>query len=109
MDALRTDPRVCFLVEEVGPQVTWRHGCGISQIYESVMCFGKAEIVEEVQERKRILERMINKFVPVEAPAMKEGNIPNTAVVRIRIEWMTGKANRLNPEHTLVSNRFKPQ
>ena len=43
MEALQVDSRVCFLVDEVGPQVLWGQGCGISQVYESVVCFGNAE------------------------------------------------------------------
>jgi nitroimidazol reductase NimA-like FMN-containing flavoprotein (pyridoxamine 5'-phosphate oxidase superfamily) len=39
MEALRADSRVCFQVDEVGAQVLWDQGCGISQIYKSVICF----------------------------------------------------------------------
>ena len=35
------------VVDEVGPQVTWEKGCGVSQIYRSVTCFGRAEFVED--------------------------------------------------------------
>jgi nitroimidazol reductase NimA-like FMN-containing flavoprotein (pyridoxamine 5'-phosphate oxidase superfamily) len=108
VEALRTDPRVCFLVDEPGPQVTWERGCGISQIYESVMCFGRAELVERPEEKRQILERMIHKFLPAESRvSLKDRNIENTVVVKIHIEWMTGKANRVTPSHTIISNRFR--
>jgi len=32
IDALQADSRVCFLVADIGPQVLWERGCGISQI-----------------------------------------------------------------------------
>ena len=103
MEALRADPRVCFLVDETGPQVTWDRGCGISQIYESVMCFGRAEFIEEREERKRILILMIRKFMRGEdALPLVDRNVDNTAVLRIRVEEMTGKANRLGPIHRIV-------
>lgn len=105
IESLHADPRVCFLVDEVGPQVTWQHGCGISQIYESVMCFGRAEFVEGLEEKRRILEMMARKFVPADSlPALLDANIQNTRVIRIRVEWMTGKANCLSPIHTIVEN-----
>jgi nitroimidazol reductase NimA-like FMN-containing flavoprotein (pyridoxamine 5'-phosphate oxidase superfamily) len=108
VEALRADPRVCFLVDEPGPQVTWERGCGISQIYESVMCFGRAEFVESLEEKRKILERMVHKFVPAESLVpLKDKDIENTAVVKIQIEWMTGKANRVTPAHTIISNRFR--
>ena len=107
IEALRTDPRVCFLVDEAGPQVTWERGCGISQIYESVMCFGKAEFVEGLEERRRILDMMVHKFVPADAsPPLLNVNVGKTAVIKIRVEWMTGKANRISPIHTIISNQF---
>ncbi len=103
MEALRADPRICFLVDEAGPQVTWDRGCGISQIYESVMCFGRTEFIEEREERKRILTMMIRKFTRgEEAPPLLDRNVDNTAVLRIRVEAMTGKANRLGPIHHIV-------
>jgi nitroimidazol reductase NimA-like FMN-containing flavoprotein (pyridoxamine 5'-phosphate oxidase superfamily) len=109
VEALRANPRVCFLVDEPGPQVTWEQGCGISQIYESVMCFGKAEFVEEIAERRRILEMLIGKYVPGDnhVPIL-DRNVENTAVVRIHIEWMTGKANPISSSHHKISNRFLP-
>ncbi len=104
MEALRSDPRVCFLVDDAGPRVLWERGCGISQLYESVMCFGKAEIVEDPVEKRRILEKMVQKFVPPDYPAvlLDDRNIEKTAVVRIAIESMSGKAHRLSPSHTVL-------
>jgi len=107
VEALRANPRVCFLVDEPGPQVRWEQGCGITQIYESVMCFGKAEFIEEIAERRRILEMLIGKYVPSDNHVpLLDRNVENVAVVRIHIEWMTGKANRISSLHHKISNRF---
>ena len=105
MEALQTDSRVCFLVDDVGPQVVWEQGCGISQIYDSVICFGKAENVEGPLEKKRILEAMVRKFVPQDHPfpALKDQNILKTAVIRIVIESMSGKTNVLTPSHKVLN------
>jgi uncharacterized protein len=107
LEAIRADSRVCFLVDEVGPQVLWEGGCGISQIYKSIICFGKAELVESQLEKRVILERMIQKYVPSSYPLtpMKDVNIEKTAVVRIVIESMSGKENVLSPSHTVLLNR----
>jgi uncharacterized protein len=107
MEALRVDSRVCFLVDEVGPQILQEQGCGISQIYRSVICFGKAELVEGQIEKKRILERMVQKYVPssYSFSSMKDQNIEKTAVVKIVIESMSGKENALSPAHTVLLNR----
>ena len=107
VEALRTDPRVCFVVDEPGPQVTWEQGCGITQIYESVMCFGKAEFIKDISERRRILEMLISKYLPGNNHVtLLDKNVKNTAVVRLRIEQMTGKASRIGSMHQKISNRF---
>jgi uncharacterized protein len=107
MEALRADSRVCFLVDEVGPQVLWEQGCGISQIYKSVVCFGKAEFVEGQIEKREILERMVQKYVPSSYPfsPVKNQSVDKTAVVKIVIKSMSGKANVLSPAHTVILNR----
>jgi len=110
MEALQADSRVCFLVDEVGPQVLWDRGCGISQVYKSVVCSGKAEFVEGALEKKRMLERMVQKYVPSSYPLspMTDQNVKKTAVVRIVIESMTGKENVLSPLHTVLPDRSQP-
>jgi nitroimidazol reductase NimA-like FMN-containing flavoprotein (pyridoxamine 5'-phosphate oxidase superfamily) len=106
IDAMRADSRVCFMVDEIGPQVLWEQGCGISQIYKSVICFGKAEFVEGQDEKRRILGNMVQKYVPscYAFSPMKDQNIIKTAVIRIVIESISGKENALSPVHTVISN-----
>lgn len=109
IDALRDDSRVCFLVDDIGPQVLWDTGCGISQIYKSVACFGTAELVEGSFEKRRILEKMVQKYVPAgyQVAPMEDRNIEKTAVVKIIIESMSGKKNELLPSHTVLLNHFQ--
>jgi nitroimidazol reductase NimA-like FMN-containing flavoprotein (pyridoxamine 5'-phosphate oxidase superfamily) len=104
MEALRADSRVCFMVDEIGSQVLWEEDCGISQIYKSVVCFGKAEFVEGLIEKERILKKMVQKYVPSSyvSPPMKDQNIKQTAIIKIAIESMSGKENTLSPAHTVI-------
>ncbi len=105
LDALRADSRVCFMVDEIGPQVIWEGGCGISQIYKSVVCFGKAEFVEGQSDKRRILEKMVQKYVPSRYPPVlvMDQNLQRTVVVKIIIQSITGKENVLSPSHTVIS------
>jgi nitroimidazol reductase NimA-like FMN-containing flavoprotein (pyridoxamine 5'-phosphate oxidase superfamily) len=106
IDALRADPRVCFMVDEIGPQVLWERGRGISQVYRSVVCFGKAEFVEMEAEKTELLEKMVRKYVPSghTLSTLNDQNVKKTAVVRIVIESMSGKVNALSPAHTVIDN-----
>lgn len=105
MEALKADPRVCFMVDEVGPQVLWDRGCGMSQIYKSVLCFGRAELLKGEAEKREILEKMVHKYVPSSYPlsSLDDQNVANTAIVRITVEAMSGKENVLSPIHKVIS------
>jgi len=107
-EALKADGRACFEVDEAGPQVLSARGCGISQLYRSVLCFGNARFVEDPAEKRGILSRMIEKYVPSSytVSPMNEENLANTALVKIAVETMTGKAQSLSPAHTVVVNQF---
>jgi uncharacterized protein len=107
IDALPHDSRVCFLVYEDGPQVMWDKGCGISQIYRSVVCFGKALFVEAPDEKKLILEKMIQKYAPAEKdiPQINDENLGRTTVIKIVVESMSGKANELTSAHKVLPSR----
>ena len=111
MDALRDNPRVCFLVEDVGSQVQWKVGCGFSQIYESVICFGNSELVENEEEKRLILDQLTKRFLPSEVSLQPfdPKKVKNTAVVKIKVDWMTAKANRLTPDKKIIQNRFLNQ
>jgi hypothetical protein len=59
----------------------------------------------------RILDELVQKFVPANQAfsPMKNENIEKTAVVKIVVESMSGKANVLSSSHTVLLNRFHVQ
>jgi nitroimidazol reductase NimA-like FMN-containing flavoprotein (pyridoxamine 5'-phosphate oxidase superfamily) len=65
--------------------------------YESAILFGRAEVVTDPGERHEALELLAQRFcvgfLP-QAGDMIRKDGPRTAVVRIRIERITGKSNR---------------
>ncbi len=107
IESIQADPRVCFEVDHVGPQVIWDQSCGIGQIYKSVICFGKAEFVGDPVEKRTLLERLVKKYVPNSHP-IDDQNVRATAIVKVTIESMTGKAYDLAPSHRVVMTRFQP-
>jgi nitroimidazol reductase NimA-like FMN-containing flavoprotein (pyridoxamine 5'-phosphate oxidase superfamily) len=65
--------------------------------YESAILFGRAEVVEDPGEKRRALELLGQRFCADFRPEVMEAvrkDAARTAVVRIRIERITGKANR---------------
>jgi nitroimidazol reductase NimA-like FMN-containing flavoprotein (pyridoxamine 5'-phosphate oxidase superfamily) len=71
----------------------------LSTLYESAIVFGRAALVTDPVEKRRGLELLAIRFcgaVTPEAEAVIATSGPRTAVVRIRIERITGKAHRQN-------------
>jgi hypothetical protein len=67
--------------------------------------------VEGPVEKMQILEKLMQKYVPANQPIspIKNQNIEKTAVVKIVVESMSGKANVLSSAHTVLLNRFQVQ
>lgn len=91
LDALKANP-------EVWGQVMEDLGCLAGRCdygYRTVMFWGKASVVDDISEKKRALEMMIDRLEP-EPMEMKrrmitDVRVRDATVVRIAIEGMTGK------------------
>jgi len=69
----------------------------LSTLYESAVVFGRAAVVTDAAEKRRALELLAVRFcggVTPEAEKTIANHDSRTAVVRIRIERITGKAHR---------------
>lgn len=93
LDNLAHEERVCYCAvasAQVLPE-------GLSTLYESAIVFGRASLVTDAAERRRALELLARRFCGGLTPAAQEtirADGPRTAVIRIRIERITGKAHR---------------
>jgi nitroimidazol reductase NimA-like FMN-containing flavoprotein (pyridoxamine 5'-phosphate oxidase superfamily) len=92
---LKFSSKVCFEVDEPGPLIgTGDTGCETSQVYESAICFGRAEVVSDERERERIAGLFIWKYVDQHMPdrSYKSGLVPPSIVdfVTVEISVMTG-------------------
>jgi len=93
IEDIRRDGRVCF---EVDLPLTFVRAegspCKADYRYQSVICTGRAHLVEEREEKLGALKALMEKYQPeggyTEFP---EGKVALTAVVRIDILTMTGK------------------
>jgi hypothetical protein len=93
LDNLAHEERVSFSVvtqAEVIPEK-------LATRYESAILFGRANLVEDPGEHLQALERLGQRFsadFPAEMAEEIRKDGPRTAVIRIRIERITGKASR---------------
>ncbi|EHJ47728.1 pyridoxamine 5'-phosphate oxidase-related FMN-binding [Solidesulfovibrio carbinoliphilus subsp. oakridgensis] len=92
MEILRASPKVCFEMDCDVEVVTGEKPCNYTTRYKSVIGFGTAVFVEDEAEKLEGLRIIMRRHAgPTEG--FRPEILPRTAVVRIDIESMTGKAN----------------
>jgi hypothetical protein len=94
LDAIAQDPRVCFTVV-LRDQLVSNH---ITTLYESVMVFGRAQVVEDEAQRQAILNALVDTLgdVPEDLKAQYIAKkAKNTTLVAITPEQITGKASHV--------------
>lgn len=91
IDALKKDDKVCFsaiIRSKILPEQ-------FTAEFESVVAFGKAELVADDAEKQNVLETFIKRFSPGLEDAgakMIKTNFPDTAIIKVNVESVTGKA-----------------
>jgi nitroimidazol reductase NimA-like FMN-containing flavoprotein (pyridoxamine 5'-phosphate oxidase superfamily) len=75
----------------------------LSTLYESAIVFGRAALVTDPAERRRALELLAIRFCGAMSPEAEQTiatSGPRTAVVRVRLERIAGKAHTLKRDTT---------
>ena len=83
--ALRTHPRACLQVEQIGDDFHWG----------SAIAFGNFEEIHDELERAQALRKLLRRFpllTPVESRVVEDAAPPEVVVFRIRIDRVTGVA-----------------
>ncbi len=63
-DALQKNPRVCFTVFQENGTVIDAMPCAADTAYMSVVLFGAALLVESVEEKTIVLQKIVDKYMP---------------------------------------------
>jgi nitroimidazol reductase NimA-like FMN-containing flavoprotein (pyridoxamine 5'-phosphate oxidase superfamily) len=94
LDYLKANPQVCFTVGRQSGQVR-RHAegdpCHIDS--ESVICYGKARIIEDLEERQMTLDTF-NRCFRADAEGISLEATMRCCAVEIKIAEMTGRQER---------------
>ena len=97
LDNIKANPKVCFEVsgmKSILAPADEGNICTADTEYESVVIRGKAEILQDMLEKKNILEKIVDKYLPGATNPMPEKRIQGTAVVKVSIENKTGKYHK---------------
>jgi nitroimidazol reductase NimA-like FMN-containing flavoprotein (pyridoxamine 5'-phosphate oxidase superfamily) len=93
LDNLANEPRVCYCAV-AGAQVIPDK---LSTLYESAIAFGEAALVTDTDEKNRALKFLTDRFCADYPDAVEEAQAKfgaKVAVLRLKIERITGKAHR---------------
>jgi len=106
LDYLKANERVCFTVGRQSGEIR-RHAegdpCHVDS--DSVICYGRARIVEDLEERKEVLDTFNRCFKP-DAEGIPLESVKNCCAVVIDIIEMTGRRER-EKECTYWRYRFE--
>jgi uncharacterized protein len=95
---LQNNPKVCFETSEYGHFLPANTALEFSTQYRSVMVFGKVEIIENDEEKQRLLYGLLKKYFPEMEAGREYRPITNqelarTTVYALQIETWSGKEN----------------
>lgn len=92
IDILRENPQVCF---EITPDGSEAKGDGLAcdrtMRYMSVIGFGKASFLDDIEDKRQGLTAIFTHYAPGEPFRTTDRDIEKTAVIRVEIISMTGK------------------
>lgn len=94
LDNIANDSRVSFSVYEMDKLLIDPNGkaCDTNTKYESVIISGDAKLVDDIEEKRNVLKKIVEKYTPQLVNAELPNNMVNgTAVIRIDVIEMTGK------------------
>jgi nitroimidazol reductase NimA-like FMN-containing flavoprotein (pyridoxamine 5'-phosphate oxidase superfamily) len=98
LDMLRANPNVCFEVQSSETSAVVENSgkpCDWGIIYESVIGFGKAEIIDDRETKIKVYNLIVSKMHPPgythDEVLYTEKKIKGTFIIKVKIDSMTGK------------------
>jgi nitroimidazol reductase NimA-like FMN-containing flavoprotein (pyridoxamine 5'-phosphate oxidase superfamily) len=90
IDILRSNPEVCFEFDVVGPLVESDIPCNWSVTYQSVIGFGRAEFLEDIDARREAF-RIIMAHYSKEKFVFSDEQLKSVAMLKVRIAEISAK------------------
>ena len=94
LDNIAHDSRVGFSVYEMNELLLEPQGkpCNTNTKYESVIISGMAKLVEDIEEKRTVLKKIVEKYTPhIVNNEIPDNMVKGTAVIRIDVTEITGK------------------
>ena len=107
MEYLRANPNVCFTVGwQSGTIIRHPQGAQCNANHDSVICYGTARIIDDINERCKVLNTF-NHYLQPNAKDIRPDEVLNCLAIEIMIHKMTGRQQRKGIEHTYWEYNFE--
>jgi nitroimidazol reductase NimA-like FMN-containing flavoprotein (pyridoxamine 5'-phosphate oxidase superfamily) len=95
---IERDPRVCVEISELGKVLPSNVALEFSLQYRSVIVFGEASLIEDIEEKRAVLHQLIAKYfremeLGKDYRPATDKELKRTSVYQIKIESWSGKEN----------------
>lgn len=90
IDLVIQNPNVCFEFDIAAEAIGDDDACSWSMKFQSVIGFGKAELVQGLEEKRKMLGIIMAQYSAIEFE-FPEKMVNATAVIKVEIERLTGK------------------
>lgn len=96
VDNVNSNPKACFEVDELlGLQPGDKVACDTEAIYNSVVLTGTAQILKDIEVKREVLAKLVEKYTPQFAgKELPENMIRGTAVIELQVSERTGKYHK---------------
>jgi len=90
IDIIKKNPKVCFEFDTNTEIVKAEDACHWSMKYKSVIGFGKAVLLEDLDEKRKALDIIMSQYSN-RTFQFNDATLKGTVVIKVEIENMTGK------------------
>ncbi len=89
-DMIKTNSRVCFEMDIDHEVVRAENPCDSSMKFRSVIGYGRASLLDEIEEKRRALDIIVEHYSG-QVNEYKEKMVDHLSVIKVQVESMTGK------------------
>ncbi|MBC2716629.1 MAG: pyridoxamine 5'-phosphate oxidase family protein [Desulfobacteraceae bacterium] len=90
IDTIKENPNVCVEFESHAEIVKAEIPCNWGMKYQSVISFGKAELLQSLDEKRKALNVIMRQYYD-RTFVFEDAYLTATAVIRIEVQYMTGR------------------
>ncbi len=91
LDILRVNPSVCFEADSASSLISGPQACNFSQKYESVIAFGQADLVSNLEARQHGLAVIMEHQTGEKDWDFEPQSFARVEVIRVQVSSITGK------------------